>query len=365
MKNSLLFSKWPLAYLLIALIVIKVLGVLFAVEIFAKFTPLVDSNLYMQGSMNLDAYIRTRLVGISAFLFHQIGGPYLAHFTFSLFSILGLLYYYLTGGRRWALLLFLVLPSSLVWTSIVGKEAIFFGAAGVIIVIWSKYVTAKLSKYDLMFFVFFILICLFLRPHYTIALVWLFFSTFIIKKLIFRQITLIVIFFIFVFTLIYFGLDELLQRGWGAIDPNARSSRFIHFGIEPYSESGNAKYKSMIFLGAVLGMIGPMPSEVLSRIELVPFFVEGIMILLMPLLILFLARNVLKMHDDFFYKIFWYSLIPAMLILLIVHAPFGLLNPGSAVRWRVNFEQIFYFAPIMLIFRFMDETKKENTSLSS
>jgi hypothetical protein len=354
-------------YLLIALILIKILGVLFAVEIFSKFSPLVDSNLYVQGSMNLDSHLRTRFVGVLASFFHLISGVHITHFVFSLFSVLGLFYYYLTGGRHWALLLFLALPSSLVWSSIVGKEAIFFGAAGVVIVIWSKYVFAKLSKYDFVFFVFFLLICIALRPHYTLGLIWLFFSTFIIKKFNSNHSMLMGIFLTLMlfFIVIYLGYDELLRRGWGGIDPNGRSSRFIDFEIVPYSGAGFDKYKSLIFLGSIIGIIGPTPSEALSRIELAPFLLEGIMILLMPLLILFLARNRLKIHDKFFYKIFWFSLIPAILILMVIHAPFGVLNPGSAVRWRVNFEQIFYFAPIMLIFRHLDETKKENNSLSS
>jgi hypothetical protein len=38
----------------------------------------------------------------------------------------------------------------------------------------------------------------------------------------------------------------------------------------------------------------------------------------------------------------------AIIILVLVHAPFGILNPGSAIRWRVNFELIFYMAPLLL-----------------
>tara|TARA_B110001469_G_C9488516_1_gene244568 strand:+ start:57 stop:185 length:129 start_codon:yes stop_codon:yes gene_type:complete len=33
---------------------------------------------------------------------------------------------------------------------------------------------------------------------------------------------------------------------------------------------------------------------------------------------------------------------------IIIHAPFGILNPGTAIRWRVNFELIFYLAPILI-----------------
>jgi hypothetical protein len=64
-------------------------------------------------------------------------------------------------------------------------------------------------------------------------------------------------------------------------------------------------------------------------------------------------------------KLFFLSLASAILMLLFMHAPFEILNPGSAIRWRVNFEQVFYLAPILLMLRFIDVKTKENPSLSS
>jgi hypothetical protein len=48
----------------------------------------------------------------------------------------------------------------------------------------------------------------------------------------------------------------------------------------------------------------------------------------------------------------------------VLHAPFGLLNPGSAIRWRVNFEKIFYLAPLLLMYRFIDDAPTKNNSPS-
>jgi hypothetical protein len=51
--------------------------------------------------------------------------------------------------------------------------------------------------------------------------------------------------------------------------------------------------------------------------------------------------------------------------LMVLHAPFGLLNPGSATRWRVNFEPIFHMAPLLLIYGFLDKDRHENHSFPS
>jgi len=119
----------------------------------------------------------------------------------------------------------------------------------------------------------------------------------------------------------------------------------------------------MILNGMIWGVIGPFPSELLSRPEFTPFFIEGLFIFLMPVLATILVILIKIENKRYFYKLFFLSLAPAILILLFMHAPFGILNPGSAIRWRVNFEQVFYLAPMLLIFRFMDVKTQKNPSL--
>ena len=366
MKYHVLISNWPLKYLLLAIVAIKIFGIFFAVHIFAKYTPLVDSNLYLQDGMKFDLAMRTRLINDMAVYFNNVGGAYFAHFLFSLFSTAGLLYYYVTGGRRWILLIFLLLPSSLVWTSIVGKEAIYFGATGVAIVIWSKYAVEKITSYDFIFLAIAMFVCAMFRPHYALALGWLFFSTYILKN--FGQNSskiLMASLLLLAFCVYFFSWEALLLRGFGGIDPSARSSRFDLLGINHSTDEGYLKYKSMILIGLIWGIIGPTPSEISQRFEFLPFFVEGIFILLMPILGVVLASRIKIGYKNYFYRVFFFSLVPAIVILLFIHAPFGVLNPGSAIRWRVNFEQMFYLAPMLLIFRFMDVITKENSSFSS
>jgi hypothetical protein len=352
-------------YIFLILISIKLCAILFATLIFSKFTPLVDSNLYLQGYYEIDKYLRTRIIHHMAVFLYETGGSYFAHSIFAMISTIGLIYYYLSGGKRLVPLLFLLLPSSLVWTSIVGKEAIFFGASGLLIAVWSKYIIRDLKPVDITLVTFGILICAFLRPHYTVSFVWLFFSIAILKN--FQRYAASILISAIVFGLIIGYLtiwNELLLRGFGGIDPLARASRNVEFAINQNSAEGFDRFKELVFLGLVLGIVGPLPSEVVNRIEFLPFFLEGLFILFSPLLICLMAGNSSDLVKKKFYFIFCWSVLPSILILIIVHAPFGLLNPGSATRWRTNFEQMFYLAPLLLLFRLTDNDKK-NSSLSS
>lgn len=352
-------------YLFIGLMGIKIFGIIFATLIFSRFTPLVDSNLYLQGYYENDSFIRTKIIHFMAIFFNKLGGPYFAHFIFSIISTIGLIYYYLSGGRRWQLIFILLFPSSLVWTSIVGKEAVFFGATGLIIVLWSKYIVHDLNFTEILLVVFSLFFCFVLRPHYAISFIWLFFSVAMLKKQHSYMIPIMLAVLTVGFLVGYFSIwNELLLRGFGGIDPLARASRFAQFGINLHTAEGFDRYKELAILGVVYGIVGPLPSEVMSRIEFLPFFIEGILILIFPLLICYGAQYSTDSVKKKFFIFFGWSLLPAILILTTIHAPFGLLNPGSATRWRTNFEQIFYLAPLMLLLRLTDDGKK-NSSLPS
>ena len=156
-------------------------------------------------------------------------------------------------------------------------------------------------------------------------------------------------------SLVYlFVWDELLWRAFAGIEASARASRFELFGIAPMSVDGFQAFKSYIPLGTLIGVVGPLPFEVFNRIEFLPFLIEGVLILLFPLMIYGWAIKHPPPQIEVFNMMFWWCLMPAVIILMVIHAPFGVLNPGSAVRWRTNFEQIFYLAPFLLLCRFKD-----------
>lgn len=348
-------SKINLRNIIFIIIASKVIGVIFAVEIFNEYTPLIDSYLYIQGHFNDADQIRTWVVSRLASSLNIIGGAYFTHLIFGLISMSGIFYFYATGGRSLILLPALFLPSSLIWTSIAGKEALYVGALGTILVLWTHSIQRKLKFAE--FLVIFMLgfFCFTLRPHYSLAIAWLFGSLYWVKNRERYGLTFPLIILTCLFCIAFFyqsEFRELISMAYTGIDPQARASRFEVFQIIPHSDIGFEKFKSFLPIGTILGIIGPMPSEVLDRLEFFPFFLEGVLILFAPAIIYLIATRSLKIQCKEFKLIFVICLIPSILICMIMHSPFGILNPGSAIRWRTNFEYFFYLAPILVVAKF-------------
>ena len=348
-----------------ALLVIKIIGALFATLVFAHFTPLVDANLYLSGSYGLDSNLRTLMVQTLAVMLNGFGGALFTHVIFGIISTAGILYYIATGGKRWEIILILLFPTSLIWTSIVSKEALFFGGFTLLLVIWSRYVNDVLNRIDLFAAIIAICVCGLLRPHYAVVVLWLFFSVGIVKKYGGKAWPILLATMLLGALAIYFFVwTDLLVRGLGSSDPMARASRYQMFDIQQGVLIGLERFKQFIPLGIIFGIVGPLPEELL-RPEFIPFFIEGVLILLFPLLVYVYARSRNFREKSLFLQYYWWCLIPAIIALMVLHSPFGLFNPGSAIRWRTNFESIFYIAPLLLLFQFRNDIRNENSSLSS
>ena len=347
----------------VLLLGVKLFFTLLAVFFFSKYSPLVDADLYLSNYYVIDPHLRTRFIQNFVTLLSNFGGAIFVHWSFGVLSLMGVFYYYWRGGGRWQLCLLLLLPSTLIWTSVIGKEAIFYGTFTLSIAIWVQFVARKCTATDYIFLALAMLVCALLRPHYGVVLVWLFLSAVLVNK--FKNTAwpwLCLLAILGAGVVFAFAWDALLLRGFGGIEPSARASRFALFGIDQKTSAGFETYKSLVPLGALLGIIGPMPTELFARPEFIPFFLEGVLILLFPAGVYFYASRQSFEGQKRFMAIFWLCLVPAILALLVLHAPFGLLNPGSATRWRVNFEAAFHMAPLLLLYGFLDNDLHENHS---
>ena len=354
------FSMKPVRFI-VALLSFKLFCTLLAVFVFSRFSPLIDADFYLSGFYVSDPVFRTRIIQGLVLALSKFGSAVFVHWFFGVLSLVGVIYYFCRGTIRWQLCLPLLLPSTLIWSSVIGKEAIFYGAFTLALVIWTRFAIIKLNLTDCGMLLAAVVICILMRPHYAIAILWLFISTLVIKK--FKKnawvwLSLLAIFGLSILWL--FVWDPLLYRGFEGIDPAARASRFKFFGIEPGTDNGLQTYKSLLPLGALIGIVGPLPTELYSRPILIPFFLEGVLVLLLPAVVYLYACNQSFEHKQQFKTIFWLSLVPAILALMVLHAPFGLLNPGSATRWRVNFEAIFHIAPLLLLYGFLDNERHAN-----
>lgn len=340
---------------------LKLLFTILAVFVFARFSPLIDADFYLSGYYVSGVALRTRIIQCVVLTLSNIGPAVFVHWVFGVLSLSGVLYYYWRGGVRWQICIPLLLPSALIWTSVIGKEAIFYGAFTLALVIWARFVFRKCDFIDYAFLVVGVTICLLLRLHYALAICWLFVSALLIEKAnknAWIWLCLLALFGSAI--LLAFAWDPLLHRAFGGIEPTSRASRFVLFGIEPGTGAGFDTYKSFVPLGVFLGIIGPLPAEVYSRPILMPFLLEGVLILLFPAVVYLYASNQSFDGKKRFQAVFWLCLVPAILLLMVLHAPFGVLNPGSATRWRVNFEAIFHIAPLLLLYGFLDSEKHAN-----
>jgi len=346
-QNNKLFVNTAFLYILI-----KIVGTLFALHVFNHFTPLVDSKLYIDGYYINDGNFRTELIQKITTLIVELSNPLLTHTIFSLFSGIGIFILSYTMKNKFILLL-LLFPSALIWTSIVGKEAIYYGCFTLILAVWSMQISnVKARKGFVLHMMTSILlaVCLILRPHYTIPLIYLLSTCFVFYTFDSKKIQLILIAIILVCTAslisyLFIMPENLIARGYGAVDETARASRFAYYNIDLLNP--HLIYtKGLLFRDGIFGIIGPFPSELLIRLEFIPFFIEGITILLFPIAIGCMFKD--TKNVQIYKKYFYYALVPAILMSIIIHAPFGILNPGTAIRWRVNFELIFYLAPILI-----------------
>ena len=155
--------------LLAALLGLKLLCTLLAVFVFSRFSPLIDSDLYLSGFFVSDGALRTRIIQGIVLTLSKFGGSVFIHWSFGVMSLAGVFYYYLRGGVRWQLCLPLLLPSTLIWTSVIGKEGIFYGAFTLALVIWARFVVRKCTATDYLLLAVALLVCAMLRPHYGVV----------------------------------------------------------------------------------------------------------------------------------------------------------------------------------------------------
>lgn len=341
----------------LAIIFFKIVGVMFATEVFARFTPLVDSQLYLGGAVPNPRDIRTFITNEFGSFLNDAGGPFFAHTMFALFSVVGLIYYVSSKRSDLRIVLCLLLPSSMVWTSIVGKEAIFSGVFVMLIVLWAKSIRENLHIVDWFLVMASLTVCWIFRPHYTLCVVWIFFSLYAIKSVRFNSKWFIVGgFFVYLTAIKILVWDKLTAYAFKIVVSGAGASRHEQLGFTGLSGdytlvSGNFEiFLDTLPTGLIFGIVGPLPNELLERYLFIPFFIEGLLVLLAPFVIycwgILIASK--KHEKHFFIKVFWLCVFPAIMVAAIVHAPFGILNPGSAIRWRTNFEAIFYVAPLLL-----------------
>ncbi|MFJ1227685.1 hypothetical protein AB8P62_21305 [Yersinia enterocolitica] len=345
---------------LIFIIIVKIFFTFFAVYIYNQFSHLADSERYLNAVVSLNNFLdRTQFVdNIFAFLRYLISSKLLVNVLISI--IFGLSFFCVFKDlldfidKRLLYILFL-LPSFQIWTSVAGKEII--AVAGLLFFVkWV--VNIQFGRKNKIFYLFIgLLFGVLLRPHYGIAYLYLAFSVILLRNIKVANIskgcyvTTIAIFSMILTLILAITIDfwgdkflvviNIIKNYFLSSDVSYANRNYI-----PWSTV--LDYFNNILWGIPVSLIGPTLRETIDRIIYLPFFIEGV--IGFSLMIYIFYRLYKISNEDIVYKkYFYFSFIPAMLIILLIHYPFGLFNPGAAIRYKQNITPLIYFYPLLVL----------------
>ena len=92
--------------------------------------------------------------------------------------------------------------------------------------------------------------------------------------------------------------------------------------------------------------------------------IEGIIILSFPLIFFIYLKYKNIDKKNIYYLNYVYGVVPTIILVMIFHSFSGIFNPGTAIRWRINFELLFYFAPYLIYLNLKDLKNEKNSALS-
>ena len=135
---------------------------------------------------------------------------------------------------------------------------------------------------------------------------------------------------------------------------------YVHFDVEGTSTRSNLFLNEGDFirnapLGMIIAFIGPTLSEMIKNPLSLIAGVEGVMMIGIFMWLSFRALYRMA-HDGYFSPVTFFSITITVVGILFLHYPFGIFNPGSAIRYRTNF--IFLFI-ILFSYLYAKYKKKE------
>lgn len=351
---------------LMLLIVLKLMVTLFTVFIYAKFSPFPDAERYL--SATLKSWDLSLLFNRTLFtdffyasLKHLLGSNTLVHLFIS--AMLGWVLWYVLKSEyhyinKKLLIACLCLPHFLIWTGMVGKEALAItGFLLIIKVCVDLTVWNKLRLFPLMIGLF---ISLIERPHYALGYIYLFIISLItaqnkIKLMgLFSPKQSLLIFLVgcaylllFLYHMDFIYTDALLQfmlriQTYFLNITEAVTNRWDIIWQSPSDFFNNLSW------GLPTSIIGPTWFEALARPAMLPVFLEGCYSLLLLIVMCCLLIRIAQQHVEYSSILIW-GFIPALIYGLLINYPFGLFNAGSAIRYKQSLTPLFYFYPLLFI----------------
>lgn len=333
-------------------IAIKLLWLFCSLYLISNYTQLGDTATYLSGTAGESGYFddywwlhSTKLMNVVAHSLNLLAGEIITHFVFLILSTYGVFYplnkLNLTKLQYIFAVMLLLSPSFSIWTSIVSKESVLVFSYGILLGMFIDWYKKKEIPNLLCLFLILYLALLF-KPYYTLALLSMLSFSCIVKKfrLDLNGQLLVVLLSVFFVSFVIFLMRDYFN--WLALemprhfDAASRSTRVADFWLQ----------ENDIFYYAPVGMFvalwGPTLEEVLkSPLHLAVFIESGVLLFF---LIVFVVSSLNKLiflglNKDALGLLL--SFLLGFFAIAFVHYPFGVMNPGSAIRYRSGFYSIY------------------------
>jgi hypothetical protein len=326
---------------------------LLSVFVYSHFSKLGDSESYLTGAYNESGQARTLFISVLSVSIRSLTGSELvAHLVFAVFAASGLAYLVknakIHGRYRWILCLIVLNPNFGIWATVVGRESVFVGFLG-----YFMGSVVGLDEGRSVGKAFMMIVSaagmVFIRDAYGVGMV-LFMLVFAAQRWGLRirmsvgvQLALLMLIValvsvIFADQVSAYLADDILPkaRSYFTLD-SATTRTWVH--LDDASD-----YFLSLWWSVPVALIGPTVSETLSRPIMFPFFLSGLVVFGT---LVFAVRTALRTRGAAYRKLLLVGWLPAVGFIVAVYVPFGVYNPGSAIRYSSCF-LLFFLMPWML-----------------
>ncbi len=326
---------------------------LFSVFIFSRFSTLGDSEAYLTGHYDDDRAMRTVVITRIATTVSSAVGDLLAQLVFSMIAAAGVIYMVrqarLHGRYRWPLLLILLIPNFGVWASIAGRESLFIALLGfflgAVLAYYRKPGVPNLllamacvagmifirAPYGLGFALFLTMFLLYrsgarINASAGVQVLFLGLAALVVLAFAWEPLNTYITADVLPRAMSYFTLKSDTTRLWVRIDSAAELFLSLWWTLP-------------------LALVGPTPMEVIARPTMLPFLLSGMVIMGCFLYSVVLA---FRAPPGMLRKILVVGWLPSLAFILIAYVPFGIYNPGSAIRYASSFLLFLTFPSLLL-----------------
>lgn len=328
---------------------------LFSVFVFSKFSTLGDSEAYLSGYYveTDNRAARTIVISRIATAVSSVAGADLAQLVFSMLSAAGVIYLLyqaeLHGRYRWPLLAILLVPNFGIWASIAGRESLFIALLGFFLGAVLGYYRRP-GPFNALLALACVAGMIFIRAPYGFG-----FALFLVMFLLYRsgmrtrasagvQVLFLALIAILVLACVWQYLDEYITL---EVLPEARS----YFTLRSDTTrtwiriDSAAELFLSLWWSLPLALVGPTPMEAAARPAMLPFLISGLVVFVCFLHALTLA---FRAPPGVLRKILVVGWLPSLTFILIAYVPYGIYNPGSAIRYASSFLLFLAFPSLLL-----------------